>query len=136
MFCMVVTRTFLAGRFPQIFDFAQYSSAVCGEVFFGYTNEPNNAPIGRNAEGVGHESLNEGGITFIGSGLDLRRESCESENVGRVKGTGVQKALGVSKSDENGGGGAVITLGKMLGEVVEECIFIFDLWTMLAWSQD
>ena len=71
--------------------------------------------------------MEEGGVAFVGCGLDLGGEGGQGEDVGGVEGAREEKAGGVLEVDEYGGGGSLVALGELLGEVVEEGVFVLDL---------
>ena len=75
-------------RAAQSFDFPAQGRAVGGEVFFGNGRKADDASVGGDTQGVGHEGLQEGGVAFVSCGLDLGGEGGEGEDVGRVEGAG------------------------------------------------
>ena len=63
--------------------------------------------------------------------VELGGKGVNSEDVGGVEGACEEKAGGVIEGDEDGGGGALVALGEVEGEFVEEEVFISDLsWTV------
>lgn len=54
-------------------------------------------------------------------------EGGDGEDVGGVEGTAEEHAGGVVEVDEYAGGGALVALGEVLGEVLEEFVFVSDL---------
>lgn len=100
IFEVVIHRAILTRGFAQVLNFTQYSSAVGGEKFFCDANKADDAAVGRNPEGVGQKPLDQGGVAFIGRGLDLGWKGGEGEDVSGVKGAGVEETGGVGKGDE------------------------------------
>lgn len=97
---VVIHRAILARGFAQVLNFTQYSGAIGGEKFFCDANKADDATVGRNSKGVGQKSLNQGGVAFIGRGLDLGWKGGEGKDVSGVKGAGVEETGGVGKGDE------------------------------------
>lgn len=60
----------------------------------------------------------------------MRWESGDGHYVGGVEGASVEQAFRVVEGYEDGGYGSLISLRKMLGEVLQENVFIFDLEMM------
>ncbi len=71
--------------------------------------------------------MQEGGVAFVGGGLEEGGEGGDGEDVGGVEGAAEEHAGGVGEGEENGGGGALVALGELLGEVLEEGVFVVDL---------
>ena len=71
--------------------------------------------------------MQEGGVAFVGCGLEEGGESGDGEDVGGVEGAAEEHAGGVREGEEDGGGGALVALGELLGEVLEEGVFVVDL---------
>lgn len=127
-----IHRALLARGLAQILNFTQYRSAIGRKKFFSDANEADDAAVGRDSEGIGHEMLNQRGVAFVGRRLDLGWKGGNGQDVGGVKGAGEEEAGRVSEGDEDGGSGAVVALGEVLGEVSEEKVFVFDLRKRLA----
>lgn len=115
----MVRRALLARGLAQVLNFTQDRGAVGGEKFFRDPNKADDAAVGRYSQGVGHEILNQRGVSFVGRRLDLGRKGGEGQDVGRFKGAGVEEAGGVSEGDEDRGRRALVALGEVLGEVGE-----------------
>lgn len=71
--------------------------------------------------------MDHGGVAFVGDGLQVGGQGGDGEDVGGVEGAGEEEAFRVVEGDEDGGEGAAVALGKVLGEVLEEDVFVFDL---------
>lgn len=101
IFQVIIHRAILTRGLAQVLNFTQYSSAIGGEKFFSDAHKANNAAVGRDSEGVGHEILNQGGVAFVGRWLDLGREGSDGENVGGFERAGIEEAGGVGEGDED-----------------------------------
>ncbi len=71
--------------------------------------------------------MQEGGVAFVGCGLQEAGEGGDGEDVGGVEGATEEHAGGVGEGEEDGGGGALEALGELLGEILEEGVFVVDL---------
>ena len=69
----------------------------------------------------------EGGVAFVGWGEEEGGEGGDGEDVGGVEGAAEEHAGGVGEGEEDGGCGALVALGELLGEVLEEGVFVVDL---------
>ena len=76
--------------------------------------------------------MEESGVAFVGCGEEEGGEGGDGEDVGRVEGAAEEHAGGVAEGEEDGGGGALVALGELLGEVLEEGVFVMDLVNFLA----
>ena len=96
-------------------------------MFIRYTHKPDNPPRRTNPQRIRQESLQESGVPFVGCGLEEVGEGGDGEDVGGVEGAAEEHAGGVIEVDEYAGGGALVALGEVLGEVLEEFVFVSDL---------
>ena len=71
--------------------------------------------------------MEEGGVAFVGGGLEEAGEGGDGEDVGGVEGAAEEHAGGVGEGEEDGGGGALEALGELLREVLEERVLVVDL---------
>ena len=76
--------------------------------------------------------MEEGGVAFVGGGLEEGGEGGDGEDVGGVEGAAEEHAGGVAEGEEDGRGGALVALGELLGEVLEEGVFVVDLVDFLV----
>ena len=71
--------------------------------------------------------MQEGGVAFVGCGEEEAGEGGDGEDVGGVEGAAEEHAGGVGEGEEDGGGGAAVAVGELVGEVLEEGVFVVDL---------
>ena len=111
----------------QIIYLPQHSRAIESQILVWNGHEAYKTACWGNAEGVGKEGLEEGGVAFVGGGLEEGGEGGNGEDVGGVEGAAEEHAGRVAEGEEDGGGGALVALGELLGEVLEEGVFVVDL---------
>lgn len=116
----------------QILNLAQHRRAIERQIFIGYSHKFHNATYWGYAERIGHEGLGEGGVAFVGCGLEIAFEGADDEDVGGVEGAAEEHASAVNEGDADGGDWALVAEGKVVGYVLEELVFLFDLGQILV----
>ena len=111
----------------QILNLAQYRRAIERQIFIWYSHEFHNATYWGYAERIGHEGLGEGGVPLVACGLEIAFEGADGEDVGGVESAAEEHASAVNEGDTDGGDGALVAEGEVLGYVLEELVFFFDL---------
>ena len=77
--------------------------------------------------GFCQEGLDQGCVSFVQGWEDEAWYGRYGQDVGWVEGAAEEEAAGVVERGYDAGNGAVISVGKVLGEVGHECVFVFDL---------
>ncbi len=111
----------------QILNLAQHRRAIECQILIRYAHEFHHAAYWGYVESVGHEGLVEGCVAFVGCRLQLGGEGVDGEDVGGVEGAAEEHAGRVGEGDPDGGEGALIAEGEVVGYVLEELVLVFDL---------